>query len=83
MPDKKYSEVYMKKQFFKKWHWGMFLLLFTSLVLAACGGGSADLAVGDAAPDFTLPTSKGTTVSLSDFTNSGKPALLYFHMAVG
>jgi len=31
------------------------------------------------APAFTLPSSDGSTVSLSDY--AGQPVLLYFHMA--
>ncbi len=33
------------------------------------------------APDFTLPESGGGQVGLADF--SGRPVLLYFHMALG
>ena len=36
---------------------------------------------GSPAPDFTLPESGGGQVGLADF--SGRPVLLYFHMAVG
>jgi peroxiredoxin Q/BCP len=35
------------------------------------------LKVGDKAPDFTLPSSDGTKVSLSDF--EGKKVILYFY----
>jgi peroxiredoxin Q/BCP len=35
------------------------------------------LKVGDKAPDFTLPSSDGTKVSLSDF--KGKKVILYFY----
>jgi cytochrome oxidase Cu insertion factor (SCO1/SenC/PrrC family) len=38
--------------------------------------------VGAAAPDFTLPSIDGTSVSLADYKGE-KPVLLYFHMAVG
>jgi peroxiredoxin len=38
--------------------------------------------VGNAAPDFTLPSATGEQVSLSSFQGS-KPVLLYFHMAEG
>ncbi|EHS52224.1 alkyl hydroperoxide reductase/ Thiol specific antioxidant/ Mal allergen [Rhizobium sp. PDO1-076] len=36
-----------------------------------------DLAVGTAAPDFSLPSNGGGTVSLADFT--GKPLVIYFY----
>jgi len=38
-------------------------------------------AVENLAPAFTLPSSDGSTVSLSDL--AGQPVLLYFHMANG
>lgn len=41
------------------------------------------LSRGQQAPDFTLPTSDGATVSLSDFTAQDQPVLLFFHMAGG
>lgn len=43
---------------------------------------SEDLAVGDMAPAFTLPSADGQDVSLSDYVGQ-QPVLLYFHMAVG
>jgi len=36
-----------------------------------------DLTAGDVAPDFSLPSNGGGTVSLSDF--AGKPVILYFY----
>ncbi len=39
------------------------------------------LAVGDAAPDFTLPDSTGKTVSLSDYR--GRSVVVYFYPAAG
>ena len=42
---------------------------------------AATTAVENQAPAFTLPSSDGSTVSLSDYT--GQPVLLYFHMANG
>ena len=39
------------------------------------------LGTGSPAPDFTLPESGGGQVGLADF--SGRPVLLYFHMALG
>ena len=60
-----------------------FGLLFSTALLVACGGGAPEEgAVGVKAPDFTLPASDGTTVSLDDYVGQ-KPVLLYFHMAVG
>lgn len=44
--------------------------------------GTERLALGDPAPDFTLPAATGERVSLSDYTRQG-PVLLFFHMAEG
>jgi cytochrome oxidase Cu insertion factor (SCO1/SenC/PrrC family) len=53
-----------------------------ALVLSACGGSQeGEIAVGEPAPEFTLPATRGGEVSLSDY--AGQPVLLYFHMAVG
>ncbi len=59
------------------------LLVILAFVLAACGSPSADasLLAGTVAPDFELENALGGTTSLSDY--SGKPVLLFFHMAVG
>ena len=65
----------------KYWVFFVFVFGFALLSLSACGGGG-ELAVGDPAPAFSLPTSQGSTVSLGDYVGT-KPALLYFHMAVG
>lgn len=56
-------------------------LLFSTLILVACGSSEGNLAVGDTAPDFSLTTAENRVVSLNDF--SGKPVLMYFHMALG
>lgn len=40
-----------------------------------------ELRVGQPAPEFTLPSAAGGSVSLSDFT--GRPVLLYFSMGPG
>jgi len=58
-------------------------LLLIVPILAACGPSNGEeLAVGDPAPSFTLPTASGDQVSLIDYRSS-KPVLLYFHMADG
>lgn len=41
-------------------------------------GSSVGLNIGDKAPDFTVTTSDGKTLSLSDFTNQKKPVIVYF-----
>ncbi len=51
------------------------------LLLAACNGATPDTVKRTDAPDFTLEDATGGEVSLADY--SGKPVLLYFHMAVG
>lgn len=53
------------------------------LLLAACGSTDSEdaIEVGADAPDFSLPDAAGGEVALSDY--SGRPVLLYFHMAVG
>lgn len=58
-------------------------LLLIAPILVACGpSNGGELAVGDPAPSFTLPTASGDQVSLSNYRGS-KPVLLYFHMADG
>jgi len=59
-----------------------FFVLFLVSILAQACSSQGDLAVGDQAPGFTLPSTTGTDVSLSDYTGEG-PVLLYFHMALG
>jgi cytochrome oxidase Cu insertion factor (SCO1/SenC/PrrC family) len=56
-------------------------LLFSTLILVAYGSSEGTLAVGDTAPDFSLTTAENRVVSLNDY--SGKPVLMYFHMALG
>jgi hypothetical protein len=58
-----------------------FVLFLVSILTQACSS-QGDLAVGDQAPGFMLPSATGTDVSLSDYTGEG-PVLLFFHMAVG
>ena len=55
--------------------------LLSGFLLGGCAAGTEGLAVGDAAPDFELPSTSGEKVSLSDYR--GRPVLLLFHMAVG
>jgi cytochrome oxidase Cu insertion factor (SCO1/SenC/PrrC family) len=58
------------------------LLVITTIFLAACSAGATEgLAVGDLAPNFSLPAADGSSVSLTDY--AGQPVLLYFHMAKG
>ena len=65
----------------------LLLALPVALLVSACGGDSATptpeerIRPGVEGPDFTLPASDGSTVSLADF--QGRPVLLYFHMAMG
>lgn len=64
------------------------VLLIAMLLLGACSSDkdeneyfrSGNPTPGDTAPDFTLPTSDGETVTLSDYK---EPVLLFFHMAEG
>jgi hypothetical protein len=59
------------------------LFILAVMLLSACGGEPAgDLGVGDKAPGFSLQSSSGETVQLSDYAGK-QPVLLYFHMAVG
>jgi cytochrome oxidase Cu insertion factor (SCO1/SenC/PrrC family) len=57
------------------------LIAAFSLVAAACGGDDGGLAVGDAAPDFTLTDASGASVVLDAYQN--QDVLLYFHVADG
>lgn len=57
------------------------LILVLIALLTSCGP-SGRLSIGDRAPTFTLPTSTGGEVALTDYVGE-KPVLLYFHMAVG
>ena len=72
-------------------------VVLLAMLLTACGGdkknassssGLVDQTAqtrfkhGDPAPDFTLPTADGSTVSLASYKDR-QPVLLFFHMAVG
>jgi cytochrome oxidase Cu insertion factor (SCO1/SenC/PrrC family) len=72
----------MTKIFARKTAVFLLLLLITGLLLQACSAGQEGIQVGAQAPDFTLPSSEGTEVSLSDYTGE-QPVLLFFHMANG
>jgi cytochrome oxidase Cu insertion factor (SCO1/SenC/PrrC family) len=56
-------------------------MLIGALLIAALGGGGADVAtaleIGKAAPDFTLPSTTGEKTSLSQFR--GKLVLIEFY----
>jgi len=41
------------------------------------------LAVGDTAPDFTLPTASGEQIRLADVLAQGRTAVVYFYPAAG
>ena len=58
------------------------LAILLAWLLVACSSGQTAPQVGDPAPDFTLTTTDGATVSLSDYQGQ-QAVLLYFHMAVG
>jgi len=69
----------------KAWLAAIVLLPLLGVACSQGQGGQTDssggLAVEAPAPDFTLPSGKGSKVSLSDF--EGKPVLLYFSMGPG
>ena len=57
------------------------LALFCCLTLAALGAQAGELAVGDAAPDFTLQASDGKTYTLSDFKGKQAVVIAWFPKA--
>jgi hypothetical protein len=64
--------------------WSIFTAaaVLAAIAFTACGGDDeTGLAVGDDAPDFSLPAAGGGQISLEDFRD--QPVLLYFHMADG
>ncbi len=56
-------------------------MLVSALTLAPVSAGAADLAVGDAAPDFTLPSTDGSEVTLSSFAGQKNVVLAFFPKA--
>jgi peroxiredoxin Q/BCP len=56
-------------------------MLASAVTLASASAGSADLAVGDAAPDFTLPSTDGSQVTLSAFAGQKNVVLAFFPKA--
>ena len=52
-----------------------------SLLVITAGPVSAELAVGDAAPDFTLPGSDGKETTLSAFRGQKNVVLAFFPKA--
>jgi peroxiredoxin Q/BCP len=57
------------------------LALLATLLLAALMARAGDLAVGDLAPDFTLPASDGKTYTLSDFRGRQAVVVAWFPKA--
>jgi len=56
-------------------------LIVLATVLPAAGAAAAELAVGDPAPDFTLPASDGSTYTLSTFKGKKAVVLAWFPKA--
>lgn len=56
-------------------------ILIATVFVSACSQ-QKEIAVGNIAPDFSLSSATGSTVSLSEFRDQ-RPVLLYFHMAMG
>ena len=56
-------------------------MLATAVTLASAGPAAADLGVGDAAPDFTLPSTDGNQVTLSSFAGRKNVVLAFFPKA--
>jgi len=59
----------------------LFVLLSFVLVAQALGQAKTTLKVGDLAPDFTLPSTSGQTVKLSDFRGKKIVVLAFFPAA--
>ena len=63
----------------KRWiNMFMIVLVSVALLLINAGDGMA-LKVGDKAPDFTLPSTAGDKISLSQFRGN-KPVVLFFYV---
>lgn len=56
-------------------------LLASAMTFASASPGLAVLAVGDPAPDFTLPATDGTEVTLSSFAGRKNVVLAFFPKA--
>lgn len=56
-------------------------MLVSAVTLAPAVAAAADLAVGDAAPDFTLPSTDGNEVTLSSFAGQKNVVLAFFPKA--
>jgi hypothetical protein len=61
--------------------YALVMVALASMLVGACAS-QPEIAVGEKAPVFSLPSTQGTTVSLSDYVGEA-PVLLFFHMAVG
>ena len=58
----------------------MFIVVFMSVTLLFFNAGDVmALKVGDKAPDFTLPSTTGDNISLSQFRGN-KPVVLFFYI---
>ncbi len=55
--------------------------LATAVALAHAAPGAGALQVGDRAPDFTLPATDGTEVTLSSFAGEKNVVLAFFPKA--
>ncbi len=56
-------------------------MLVSAVTLAPASAVAADLAIGDAAPDFTLPSTDGSQVTLSSFAGQKNVVLAFFPKA--
>lgn len=74
-----------RKSSFGKWvGFGIPIIGIVGLILyGAFSSGPGEAVVSSAAPDFSLPATDGSMVSLSDTMANGGDVLLYFSMGVG
>ncbi len=56
-------------------------MLVSAVTFVPASAAAADLAVGDAAPDFTLPSTDGNEVTLSSFAGQKNVVLAFFPKA--